>query len=206
MNNSRQWLLSGTILLFMLGMIFIPQIAIAKSETNLNWHMQLHKGLKKICKGCHVDPISQKKYIYITVPSTEKKTVDNKVRKFVDNVLEEHGYDAYTVKVVREKKIKNQLNEEKVRRWMIKIINPIKDEVIGKTKYQTYDIAIDFHPAPTKLIFKTYIKSSDLMAKRKAKKIEAMIKDYIKAEQLDQLIDGEPYKIIVRSRDNKELN
>jgi hypothetical protein len=44
------------------------------------------------------------------------------------------------------------------------------------------------------------------MAKRKGKEIETMIEKFIKSEGLDKMINGEPYKIIVRSRDNRQLN
>jgi hypothetical protein len=109
-----------------LGALFLPQTAFADSE---HWHMQLHKGLQKICKDCHLElNIFPNKELYIKVPSSEQNFTSTKkeIEKFVEGVLIEQGYDAYTVKIVRDNPV-DMKKKEREDQWMLKIIDPISD-------------------------------------------------------------------------------
>lgn len=66
--------------------------------------------------------------------------------------------------------------------------------------------AYSFHPAPLQIIIKTSIKVSDKDADEKVRIIEETINEFLSSEDIQSKIDGEPYEIIIRSKDQQRIN
>ncbi|MBM6618254.1 DUF4030 domain-containing protein [Bacillus sp. RD4P76] len=82
----------------------------------------------------------------------------------------------------------------------------IIDGMMGKKEYEVTGFAYSFHPSPLQIILKTSIKSTDKDAKERAAKVEQTVEEFLKSDELKDVVKTYPYKIVVRSKDKKQIN
>nr|WP_251027903.1 DUF4030 domain-containing protein [Bacillus sp. ISL-41] len=144
-------------------------------------------------------PNSDKVIINIDIPNNEKRTEE--IKKIVNESLKEKNIDSYSIKV---NKI-DLAQREKEAKWN-EIFDAIFEGLTAKKEYNVTGFAYSFHPAPLQIIIKTSIKASDKDAIEKVRKIEETINEFLNSEEIQNQINGDPYKIIIRGKNKQRLN
>lgn len=144
-------------------------------------------------------PNSNNVIIEIDVPNTEKRIEE--IKEIINESFREKNIESYSIKV---NKI-DLVQKEKEAKWA-EIFPAIYEGLTAKKEYKVTGFAYSFHPAPLQIIIKTSINSSDKDAPEKVHIIEKTIKDFLNSKEIKSKIDGEPYQIIIRSKDKQKLN
>ncbi|MED3690944.1 DUF4030 domain-containing protein [Peribacillus butanolivorans] len=142
---------------------------------------------------------SNKVIFEIDVPNTEK-TIEE-IKEITNEILRAKNIESYSIKI---NKI-DLVQREKEAKWD-EIFPAIYDGLSAKKEYKVTGFAYSFHPAPLQIIIKTSINSSDKDAPEKVHIIEKTINEFLNSKEIKGKIDGEPYKIIIRSKDKQKIN
>lgn len=137
--------------------------------------------------------------IEIDVPNTEKRIEE--IKEITNEILRAKNIESYSIKI---NKI-DLVQREKEAKWD-EIFPAIYQGLTAKKEYKVTGFAYSFHPAPLQIIIKTSINSSDKDAPEKVHIIEKTINEFLNSKEIKSKIDGEPYKIIIRSKDKQKIN
>ncbi|WP_102275316.1 DUF4030 domain-containing protein [Cytobacillus massiliigabonensis] len=144
-------------------------------------------------------PNSDKVIVNIDIPNTEKRIEE--IKQVVNDRLKTKNIDSFTIKI-------NKINlsqKEKEAKWN-EIFPVIIEGLTAKKEYKVTGFAYSFHPAPLQIIIKTSINASDKDADERVRIIEETINEFLKSEEIQSKIGGDPYKIIIRGKDKQKIN
>lgn len=147
----------------------------------------------------HPSPNSKNITVELDIPNTEKR--EALIKKTVNQIFEARNIQSYSIKI-------NQINlaqREKESQWD-KIFQTIDEGLTAKKEYKVTGYAYSFHPAPLQIIIKTSIKNNDPDAVERAGKIEKTVQEFLHSKEIKTKIEGQPYKIIVISKEKKQIN
>ncbi|WP_165767983.1 DUF4030 domain-containing protein [Virgibacillus indicus] len=139
-------------------------------------------------------------YVTVDVPDTEKRTAE--IKQIIRQVIDSKDFGEFDIKL-------NIFNKERKELEMAissKVISPLHEGLRARKEFHTKGMAYSFHPLPLQIIVKTTIDSSDKDAKEIAEEIETTVEEFLATEEIQKVMKDEPYKIIVRSSDQKKIN
>ncbi|CAG9613519.1 hypothetical protein BACCIP111899_02734 [Bacillus rhizoplanae] len=139
------------------------------------------------------------KIIHVDIPSNEERT--DELEKIILDVAKGYGMQDYTVKF-RKVDLKKQAKSQE---WA-QIIPVLSEGLIGNSKYKVDGIGYSDSKEPFTIIITSSLNSSNPEAKNLAKDIEKMVNDLINSEVVNEKIKGEPYDILIKSKDGKKIN
>ncbi|MDP1420085.1 DUF4030 domain-containing protein [Peribacillus simplex] len=142
---------------------------------------------------------SNKVIIEIDVPNTEKRIEE--IKEITNEILRVKNIESYSIKI---NKI-DLIQREKEAKWS-EIFPTIYEGLTARSEYKVTGLTYSFHPAPLQIIISTSIYSSDKDAPEKVHIIEKTINEFLNSKEIKSKIDGEPYKIIIRSKDKQKIN
>ncbi|PFN04607.1 DUF4030 domain-containing protein [Bacillus cereus] len=162
--------------------------------------MDIHKkveehGLEFLTLGVRPN----EKFVQVDIPSNEERT--DELEKIILDVAKGYGMQDYTVKF-RKVDLKKQAKSQE---WK-QIILVLAEELIGNSKYKVDGISYSDSKEPFTLIITSSLNSSNPEAKNSAKELENMINDLINSDVVNEKIKGEPYDILIKSKDGKKIN
>ncbi|WP_075981783.1 DUF4030 domain-containing protein [Bacillus massilinigeriensis] len=167
--------------------------------------MEIQKELEKLdvnvlAQGYGYSAPNTKKFrVQIDVPNTE--TRDEVIKQIINQKFEEKNLSNYSIDI---KKI-DLVQRERESKWD-RVFPTIIEGLTAKKEYKVTGFAYSFHPAPLQIIIKTSIESTDKDAAERAAIIEETIEEFLHSEEIKSEIEGEPYQIIIRSKDKKHIN
>lgn len=144
-------------------------------------------------------PNSKKVIIHFDVPNTEKRIEE--IKDISNKSLMKNNLDSYSIKI-------NTIDleqKEKEAKWH-RIFPAIYEGLSAKKEYKVTGFAFSFHPEPLQIIIKTSINKSDKDAAEKVHLIERTIIEFLQSQEIKSKIEGEPYELIIRSKDKRRLN
>jgi hypothetical protein len=141
----------------------------------------------------------KEKLVELDVPNTEPRV--DEIKKVVQSVIEEKNIGAFSIKVY---KIDMEKREQEAR-WRT-VIQTIAEGLMSQKEYKVKGVGYSNHPSPMTITIKTTVSSSAPEARELGNKIEKMVVDFINSTEAKKAVKDDPYKIIVYSKDKKELN
>ncbi|MBA2876261.1 DUF4030 domain-containing protein [Thermaerobacillus caldiproteolyticus] len=141
----------------------------------------------------------KEKLVELDVPNTEPKV--DEIKKVVQSVIESKNIGAFPIKI---HKIDMEKREQEAR-WRT-VIKTIAEGLMSQKEYKVKGVGYSNHPSPMTITIKTTVSSSDPEARELGNKIEKMVVDFINSKEAKKAVKDDPYKIIVYSKDKKELN
>ncbi|MBS4219967.1 DUF4030 domain-containing protein [Bacillus sp. FJAT-49711] len=147
----------------------------------------------------HIAPNSEEIDINIDIPNTEKRV--DEIKNIINENLSSKTIDSYTIKV-NKIDLAQRENEEK---WH-EIFDAIIEGLYAKKEYNVTGFAYSFKPEALQIIIKTSIKASDKNTEEKVRIIENTIDEFLNSEEIQSKINNDPYKIIIRGKDGKNIN
>jgi uncharacterized protein with GYD domain len=138
--------------------------------------------------------------VTVDVPNTEKRTAE--IEQTIQQIIDSNDFGEFDIKL----NIFNKERRELESAIATSVIPPLHEGLRARKEFHTKGMAYSFHPLPLQIIVKTTIDSSDRDAKEIAKKIETNVEEFLNTEEIKKVMKNEPYKIIVRSSDQKKLN
>ncbi|MFJ7744518.1 DUF4030 domain-containing protein [Peribacillus sp. NPDC097295] len=142
---------------------------------------------------------SKEVVINIDVPNKEKRIEE--IKNISNEIIQDNDIGSYSLKI----DIVNMEQREKESRWG-DVFPAIYEGLASKKEYKVTGFAYSFHPAPLQIIIKTSINSSDKDAAKRAIGLEKTIEEFLNSKEIANKIEGEEYKIIIRSKDKKQIN
>ncbi|GGH76781.1 hypothetical protein JOD43_001200 [Pullulanibacillus pueri] len=180
------------------------------SESDKRKEQQTEKLLTAMMQAFQKHHISQQtigvmnnKYersINFEVPNTASPYEISELKKVVNDVVENLNMKRFDIKIDKYDVAKREQDY----RWG-DIISMMTDELVGKKVYKTTGMAYTVHPSP-EVIVKTSVKSTDPEAKSFGQQLEKVVDHFLKSNDMKTKIKGDHYKIIIRSKDKKQLN
>ncbi|WP_226036287.1 DUF4030 domain-containing protein [Aquibacillus saliphilus] len=139
-------------------------------------------------------------YVQLDIPDNEPR--NGELKQLIEEVIGQHDFGDFEVKL-------NKYNEERRDLEMAvssKVIGPLHEALRAREEFHTKGMAYSFHPAPLQIIVKTTVKSTDKDAKEFAADLETTVEKFLATEEIKKVMKDEPYKIIIRSSNQKKLN
>ncbi|KAA0546538.1 DUF4030 domain-containing protein [Bacillus sp. BGMRC 2118] len=138
----------------------------------------------------------------VDIPNTENRIED--IENTFHEIIKGKQIGEYTVNVVTidlEQEIENKWSK-----WNTDVFPVIVSGMMGKKEYEVTGFTYSFKPEALEIFLKTSINSTDHNAKDRALKVETTVKEFLESEELKEITSTHPYKIIVRSKDQKQIN
>ncbi|MFT8322948.1 MAG: DUF4030 domain-containing protein [Bacillus sp. (in: firmicutes)] len=142
-------------------------------------------------------PDSPNVIIEIDVPNTENRIEE--IKEIYSKKLEAKNIDSYSIKI---NKI-DTVQKEKELEWE-NIVHVIYSGLTAKEEYKV--TGVSYQSSPRQIIINTAIDGSEKDAPKKVIHIEQTIKEFLNSKEIKEKINGEPYKIIIKSKDNQKIN
>lgn len=153
--------------------------------------------------GMMIDAKTPNPYIEIIIDGTKEyyDEVKDEIQKLVTNTVFSNTNIQFEVR------LKRKTENEKIDEQWQPIFSVIREETDKKFK-EYRGFAYSFHPEPLQIIIKTDLRQSKWAwnSSKKIKQIEQYIHEIIELKREELLVDELPYEIIIRSKDNKQLN
>lgn len=139
------------------------------------------------------------KVVELDIPNTEKRT--DRIKKIVQTIIDKEEMGNFSIKFHKV----DMEKREQEQRWY-PVIDTIAEGLMGNKKYKVKGIGYSNHPSPMTITIKTKVKSTDPDAKELGAEIEKIVVDFITSKEAKEAVGDDPYKIIVYSKDKKEIN
>lgn len=141
------------------------------------------------------------KTIELEFPNTEAKDKIAEIKKAVEEALQSAGKDSVQVKY----RIFNQAKERQYSRWS-NAVSGIGSEFMTYKKYQVSGVGYkSLNGEKMQIHIRIKLKSTDPKATELASDLKAMTEDFIHSEEIWKKIKGDPYEIIITSKDKKTI-
>lgn len=138
------------------------------------------------------------KSVDINLPNTEAKVEE--IKKDIQAGLTAKGLGTYSFKV----HLYDAKKREREGRWM-PIINTIAEGIFGSKEFKVKGVGYSNKSATHMTItIKTTVPFSDPDSQKVIKKIESTILEFLNSEKTKKIIENDPYKIIIYTKDKKE--
>ncbi|MFB5196160.1 DUF4030 domain-containing protein [Neobacillus sp. KR4-4] len=140
------------------------------------------------------------KMIFINIVGSKKyyNSVQNDVKKMALEVADGNKYTGYKINVTRVT-VEIRKSDKGGQ-----IIPTIAEGLMSKKEFKV--TGVGYKSKPLSFIISTSILSSDPTAKALGTKIESMIVEFLKSEEISPILDNESYEVVVNSKDNKKIN
>ncbi|TQR12963.1 hypothetical protein FG383_12850 [Psychrobacillus soli] len=150
-----------------------------------------------------IDPSTPNPYMEIRIDGTKEyyDDVKNDIQQLVSNVVFSNTKINFQVKITR--KSENDIRDEK---WQ-PIFSAIREET--DKKFDEYrGFAYSFHPEPLQIIIKTDLRESKWAwnSNKKAEQIVKYVDEIIELKREELSVEELPYEVIIRSKDNKQVD
>ncbi len=89
--------------------------------------------------------------------------------------------------------------------WSMEVLPVIFEGMLNKKEYQTKGVAYSFKKGTMNIYIRTKVDKSDKEAPELAKKIETAIEEFLQSEDLKDIVDDTPYKIVVSDKHDEEI-
>ncbi|MFC7394987.1 DUF4030 domain-containing protein [Scopulibacillus cellulosilyticus] len=132
-----------------------------------------------------------------------KKDILNQIK----SVVQSSGFRDCIIKVRNIENNGDDKSQSEIKdlKWNEHIFPVILEEMMSKKAYHVYGFAYSFHPEPLQIIIKTSVMSKAPQAKELKQEIVRNIHTMLQSKYLAQWVDHEPYKVIVRGKDYKNI-
>lgn len=149
--------------------------------------------------SAHVRINKLEKFIPLEIPVSETRVEE--MKQIVNNIVKEMDMGDFTIKVYKTDPEK----EKAGRRWQ-PVITTIAEGLIGIKELKVEGVGYSFYPSPLTISISTSIDSSNSDAGELGKKIESMVHEFVKSEEVVENVKDDPYIIDVYSKDKKKIN
>jgi Protein of unknown function (DUF4030) len=145
-----------------------------------------------------VDPTENTIFINVVGSKEYYNTIQDAVKKTAIKVASENNYKDYRINVTRVtvKVTKPDKGSQ--------VITAITEGLMSKKEYKVSSVG--YKSKPLTFIIRTSILSTEPTAKTLGTEIESTIVEFLESKEISPILDKEPYKIIVNSKDNKKMN
>lgn len=99
---------------------------------------------------------------------------------------------------VQEREIENK--------WTTDVLPVIWEGMLSRKEYKTKGVGYSYKKGTMNIFITTTIDKSDNEAPEIAKKIEIAIHEFLQSDDLKDIVDDTPYKVVVRDKDSKDIN
>lgn len=148
----------------------------------------------------YASPTDKTVNFYVDIPNTEERIEE--LKNTFHQMIEGKDIGEYKVNVVTIDLEKQEIENK----WSADVFPVIISGMMGKKEYEVTGFAYSFKPETLEIVLKTSIKSTDNDAKERALKVEQTVEEFLTSEELKDVASTYPYKVIVRSKDKKQLN
>jgi hypothetical protein len=141
----------------------------------------------------------KKNTLVLNLPNTELRIEE--IKQDVQSGLTAIGMGHYSVEV----DVYNAKKREREERWM-PIINTIAQGIFGSKEYKVKGVGYTNKSAThMTIIITTTVDSTDGDSDKVVKNIENTIQEFLQSDKTQELVKGDPYKVIIRTKDKKEI-
>jgi hypothetical protein len=144
------------------------------------------------------DPTEKTIFINIVGSKSYYNTIQDDVEKMAVEVASLNNYPNYKINATR---VTVEVKKSDVG---AQITSAIAEGLMSKKEFKVSGVA--YKSKPLSFIIRTSLLDSDPLAKELGTKIETMLVDFMKSDEIAPLINNEPYEIIVYSKDKKKIN
>ncbi|MBT2756905.1 DUF4030 domain-containing protein [Mesobacillus foraminis] len=137
--------------------------------------------------------------IQVEIPHTETRVKELKLT--INSVVEANKAEKFPILV---KKI-NQPKKLQEDRWATGVVAPLYDQLMGKKEFRVTGVSYTVYPEP-EITLNTSVESSDSGAEQFADELQALVDNFLKSGEMAKAVQGDPYSIIIYSKDKKRLN
>jgi hypothetical protein len=92
------------------------------------------------------------------------------------------------------------------KRWISDILPVIWEGMLSKKEYKTNGVGYSYKKGTMNILITTTIDNSDDEAAELANKIEGAIHEFLQTDDLKNIVGNTPYKIVVKDKNDKEIN
>ncbi|PLS17367.1 hypothetical protein CVD28_12435 [Bacillus sp. M6-12] len=131
----------------------------------------------------------------------EKKERVAEIKLAVENALKTAGKDSAKVKI----RIFDQVRQDQYNRWG-PAISAIAEELKTYKKYQVSSVGYQSRNGVLRVLIRIKLPASDPKAAELATDLNTMIEEFIKTDEIQQMVKDDPYEIVIDSKDKKKLN
>lgn len=142
---------------------------------------------------------SMENYMYIALPSTEKRVDELKEQLIL--LTKEYGEFKYRITSIDMAAREQELRWEKS--GVLSILFGGLDE---NKAFKVTGLSYSFHPHPLQMKVKIALKSTDSEAKQLANEIENEITDFLQTHEMAAEVRNDPYELIILGKDKKQIN
>lgn len=147
----------------------------------------------------HPSPNSQDVIIEIDVPNTENRVEE--IIEIYSKKLEAKNIESSSITINKM----DTVQKEKEAKWA-DIVHVIFSGLTAKEEFNVTDVAYAYESASLQIIVKTSIAGSKKDASQKVYLIEQTIKEFLNSREVKDKVNGEPYSIIIKSKDKQIIN
>lgn len=138
--------------------------------------------------------------VELEIPSTEKQEKVDQLKQAVEDSLAANGKDNVKVKIRKY----NLAKEEQYARWS-DAVSGIAHEFKTFKKYKVSGVGYQSKEGLMRIFITMKMKSTDEGAVEHASDLYTMAEEFIKSDEVWPHVKEDPYKIVVRTKDKKEL-
>lgn len=139
-----------------------------------------------------------KKFI-VNIPSSSDSETD--LEELILSVAESYGWNKYLV----EFEIVDMEKQKQAHNWN-EIISVISEGLIGNSESHVKKVGYSNNKQPFTIYIYTTLNSLESQEKDQVVEIENMIDELINSDKAQELIKGEEYQVIIKNKDNKQIN
>lgn len=139
-----------------------------------------------------------KKFI-VNIPSSSNSKTD--LEELILSVAEAYGWNEYLV----EFEIVDMAKQKQAHKWN-EIISAISEGLIGNSEFHVKEVGYSNNKQPFTIYIYTTLNSLESQEKDQIIEIENMIAELINSDKAQELIKGEEYQVIIKNKDNKQIN
>ncbi|WP_335872276.1 DUF4030 domain-containing protein [Bacillus sp. 2205SS5-2] len=144
------------------------------------------------------DPTEKTIFINIVGPDEYYESINEDVERVAIDVANINNYSGYSSIATRVRVEVTKQDERSL------IISAITEGLLSKKEFKVTGVSHKYDPFHITIM--TSILSSDPAAKMLGARIESMIIDLLKTEDISAILKDEPYDIIVQSKDHEKIN
>ncbi|PLT31037.1 DUF4030 domain-containing protein [Peribacillus deserti] len=136
--------------------------------------------------------------VQVELADTEKRVA--KLKELINKRIEAEQKETYGIKLQKV----NLAKREQEGRWG-SVISAMAQELMGKKDFQVKGLSYTVHPEP-KLTIHTTVSAGDDHAKEYAQDLELIIHHFVTSDEMKEFVKGEPYELVINSKEKKQLN
>ena len=145
-----------------------------------------------------VNPVDRKISVNIGKSREYYEEIRDKVELTAIDILKSRDYTGYDIEITNVI-VKVQQSGKSA------LIEPsLSDALLSKKEYKV--TGISFTDNPLKFYIRTSIMSNDSNAKKEGEKLNVMINEFFETPEIEQILDNDPYEVIIYSKDKKRIN